>query len=105
MRQFADKRKIRKILYSPLSIIVLVALVFFLARAVWGVYLKNNISRQVREAAVRQINELEARKAELEEKLRELESPEGLEAEIRDKLPVAKPGEEVIIIVNDQNNE
>ena len=105
MRQFADKRKVKRILYSPFSVIILATLVFFLGRSVWKAYSKNTISREARAGALRQIKELEARKAELEAKLEKLQSPEGLESEIRDKLPVAKEGEEVIIIVDDQNNE
>lgn len=101
MRQFQEKRRFWRWLYSPLSIILLVIIVVFLARAAWDIYQKSRLGDEAYQAALLKLKELEERKKALEEELARVGSQQGLEAQIRQNLPVAKPGEEVIIIVDE----
>jgi cell division protein FtsB len=45
---------------------------------------------------------LEARKAELEKKVQYLSNDRGIEAEMRRNFDVARPGEQVVIILDDK---
>lgn len=50
------------------------------------------------------LNDLTQRKALVESKLNKLGTEEGFEAEVRDRYQLAKPGEEVIVLVNAQDS-
>ena len=104
MREFQEKRKFKKIVYSVwlqaiLSIIFL-ALVFSAVK----VYKKSRISVQKFQEIKEEMAGLEKRNAELAAEAARLESESGREGEIRKRFDVAKPGEKIIVIV-DKNSE
>lgn len=49
------------------------------------------------------LNEEETRKTDIETKINDLESDFGFEKALREKLPVGKVGEEIIIFYDDEN--
>ena len=89
----------RKFIYSIATIFVCGTLLFFLARSVWDVYQKNNLARKERNALLTEIAALEERKEKLESELERLETPRGLEEELRTKFQVSKPGEETVVLI------
>ncbi len=81
---------------------MLLILVFFIAKGVFGIYIKERDSRQ--ELAL-----LEKKKAELSDRLAKvslnndrLKTEEGIESEIRSKFDVVKEGEGVIVVVDEK---
>jgi len=104
MREFQEKRKFKKIIYSGwLQIflgIVLLALIFPTVK----VYKKSRISVQKSQEIKEEIAKLEKRNAELAAEAARLESESGEEGEIRKRFDVAKPGEKILVIV-DKNSE
>lgn len=82
-----------------LSIGFLLLVIFWLVSLIWGLVGKAQIA--VREAtdAKRQYQELEERKAALEANLAALGTARGQDAAIRTAFGVARPGEEVIVVV------
>jgi cell division protein FtsB len=99
---FHSKRRLRRVLGSPLLSVALLAIAFFIGRATW------TMAMAYRDASVAQA-EAEAELAELEASLEAvsrdaaaLATPTGLEKQLRASLNVAAPGEEAIVIVRDR---
>lgn len=80
-----------------LSILILVC--FWLLSLIWGLAGKAQIAIREAHSAKRQYGELETRRAALETNLNALGTPRGKDAAIRTAFGVAKPGEEVIVLV------
>ncbi len=105
MKEFQQKRKIRRFLYSRVSVLILFILVVLTAKAMYGVYDKERESRKNVSRAQEELSSLQERRKALETKVTRLQTPEGREAEIREQFPVAKPGERMVVIVENQSSE
>lgn len=101
MREFQQKGKYRRILFSPLSVIILFLLILFFARAVWNVYQKATLSAANALSAEIELHKLQERKNLLDSEVKRLSTDTGVDEEIRAKYSVSKPGENIIIIVPD----
>ena len=101
MIPFQGRQKLRKILYSKVTLLVIAILVFFVGRGAWNTHQKAQIARSERNIAERSLTELESRTSELQASLIRLKSSRGIEEEVRQKYTVARPGEEVVIVVDD----
>lgn len=99
MLEYQRKQKVRNILYSKASIIVLVVVLAMCARGAWGMYGKMQVSSDAKDGAEREFHKLSERKHNVSSEIDRLKTKEGLENEIRSKFNVAMPGEEVIIMI------
>ncbi len=79
----------------------------FVLRGAWDVHQKASVANIERGEALRTLNDLEMRTGEFQASLGYLETGHGVERELRKKFSVAKPWEEVVIIVDetDQNGK
>ncbi|MDQ3014243.1 MAG: septum formation initiator family protein [bacterium] len=102
MREFQEKKRFRRYLYSKGAVAILLVLVFFFGRASWGVYKKEQESGANAAQAQVSLKRLEDRQKILTDELNRLKTDEGIEEEIRSKFGVSKPGEQVVIIVEDK---
>ncbi|PIQ68153.1 MAG: hypothetical protein COV91_05655 [Candidatus Taylorbacteria bacterium CG11_big_fil_rev_8_21_14_0_20_46_11] len=102
MREYQRKKNIRRFIYSPLTLIVLVVLILFMGKATWSVYSKERDSKTSLSRASEQLASLIARKDNLTEQIERLRTPEGVEAEIRGQFQVAKPGERMVVVVEEE---
>lgn len=100
MLPFQERKKFRKILYSKATLVVLFFLVVVIGRGAWQIHQKAVIAQGERAQAARAVEELNLRVQGLEKSLTRLRSPEGAEGEARQKYTVARPSEEVVIIVD-----
>lgn len=100
MLEFQQRRKIRRILYSPLSLIVLGIIAIIFVKAAFSVYLKEVASRQYLDQAQTELAKVSATKAELSTSVASLQTQQGVEADIRHKFRVVKPGEQIAVIVD-----
>ena len=105
MIPFQERKKIRKILYSKASLVILAVLLFMVADGAWQVYQKARIARDERDRAARSLQDLQARNAELTASLARVQSNEGIEEDVRQKFAVARPGEDVVIVVDDNSKK
>lgn len=105
MVKFQERKKIRKILYSKTAIGGLALLTALVARGAWQMHEKAAIARAERAEAERSFAELTERDAGLEASLADLKSAQGLEAEVRRKFTVARPGEEVVVVVDENTKK
>jgi cell division protein FtsB len=99
MLEFRQKRKVRRLIYSPITIVVLLVVVIVLAKATWNVHVKEAESRIYLDTAQAQLDTVSASQSALAAQVAGLETPEGVETNIRSQFLVAKPGEQVAVIV------
>ena len=91
----------QKILESPITIILLLILIFFLAKAVWNIHRKDSFSAAKLDQANAELAQLEASQADLSKKVAYLSTDQGVDAEIRSKYLAVQRGESVAVIVGD----
>jgi cell division protein FtsB len=101
MIPFQERKKIRKIIYSKATLIALAILLIFIADGAWNIYQKATIARGERERAAKELSDLRTRSAELQASLARLQSERGVEEDVRQKFTVARPGEDVVVVVDD----
>ena len=104
MKFLRRTRSIRRFLYSPLFIIGLLILFVVLLKAAYGAYQNEKKSRQELQNVRQNSEELSSREDFLATEIQRLESTRGLEEELRNKFPVAKEGEKVVIIVEPEKD-
>lgn len=78
---------------------LLALLVLWLLVMVYGIYRKEEVARRAVEETNAQLESLRVREAALSKDLAELATERGREATVRETYGVARPGEEVIIVV------
>ena len=100
MLEFQEKRKIKRYLYSRVTLVILLIFIAFLLNAVWGVYKKQSLTRDNFLKISSNFNELQAREKMLTGEINKLKTEDGTEEEIREKYGLIKPGEEVIMMVD-----
>jgi len=105
MKEFQQKRQWRRLLMSWPSIILLVLIAALVTSALFGVYKKSQEALSRRGSLQAEFEVLMQRKAYLEEEVQRLKTKIGIEEEIIDRFGVSKPGEEVLVIVEDEENE
>ncbi len=100
MREFRDRRGVKKILFSVFSALILGGLLFFSLKGLASVYDRYLQARTLRKASEERLTSLEKREVELQGALESLGSPRGFEEEVRKRFGVVLPGERVIEIVD-----
>ena len=104
MVDFQRKKNIRKVIYSRITIFVLFVVVVFLLRAVYDIYKKERVSFKSVASVEENYNDLKDRKNMLRSEIDRLNTDKGIEEEIRSKFSVARPGETVVVIVDNSSN-
>ena len=103
MLDFYQKRKLRGILLFPATRLVIILAGLLLAYSAFTRYQVAVEMADRREAAEVSVEELELRKRQLEAQVRYLEDERGIEAELRRQFDVALPGEEVVVITEENS--
>ena len=95
MKRRLKRRTPREYLIAGLLLVLLIWLLFLF----WGIFRKEETARHAAEDTRRQLAALEAREKTLQANIEDLRTERGQEASLRETYGVAKPGEEVIIVV------
>ena len=103
MLDFQQKRKLRSWLYNRWLLIFLGLLVILAIHSSWNVYQKQRESEALLSEAKLQSEQLQNREQELQAKIADMQTPAGQEAEIRAKFNVAKPNENVVVVLDDNS--
>lgn len=99
MNRLQDTRqKWKRVLYSKWILFALVVCIGLLVHATWNIYQKERESAIGAVQSARELAQIESRQQKLQESVDRLQTPEGVEEQIRLKYGVAKPGENVIVI-------
>jgi cell division protein FtsB len=104
MREFQQRRRLRKIIYSKIVFLLFFAVLVFLMFSTFQIYKKSQEAVFKNNEVKKELKELKSRKEHLDNEAARLRSTSGIEEEIREKFPVALPGEEVLIILDKGNN-
>ncbi len=102
MLEYQRKRKVKKMAYSKISIGILLVFIVLLSKGVYGVYSKALESKQNKYIAQIEYDNLAAREAVIVAQIAELRTDEGLEKEIREKFNVAKEGEKMLVLLEEE---
>jgi len=92
-------------MYSPLALIILFLILFFVVKGFFGVYQKYSFSKDELLKSESELQLLKDKKEKIDHKIQNLETETGIEQEIRSKFDVAKEGERLIVIVEDEKEE
>lgn len=100
MREFQDRRKAKKFLHSRYAIAFLIIIAALVSRGVWGIYVKYEKSSALAEKSRMDLTVLQERQEALSKSISALNTEEGREKELRDRFGVVKPGEKMVILVD-----
>ena len=98
-------KKKQRILYKKIAIVLFVVLLIILVRAVWGGFDSLTSIQEQREQQVYEFELKDERVAGLEEQIAFLDTQEGLEQEMIATLPIKRPGEQVTILIEQEERE
>ena len=101
MREFQHEQTIKKMMYSTVSIIILSMLILILLRSTVALYQKRNDIVAERNKKEEELRRHSDKLTAAQDKKAFLESERGKEEYIRTTFPVAKSGEGVIIVYDD----
>jgi len=104
MTDFQQQREVKKIIYSKITIFVLFIVVIFLAHSTYGIYQKENLSATSYSEVKKEYDSLQERQSMLNSEIMRLKTENGIEEEIRSKFSVAKPGETVVVVVDENGS-
>lgn len=99
MREFENRRKIKKIMSSFWVLLPLAVLLAFLTRGTWNIYIKDRESVADLRSSQDRLISLERRKENISNAIDKLKTDAGIESEIRDRFQMAKEGEQEVIIM------
>lgn len=102
MHEYQARHRIKRILYSKISVVALAITAIILGRSVLDVYFKERDSAQKISSAQAALEKLNDRSETLNTEIQSLKTTDGLESEIRASYNVAKPGEKILVIVEDE---
>ncbi len=102
MREFSQKRKMRRFMLSTPVLVFLFIVLFFIMKGSFGVYQKYSLSKNRLENSQADLAVLEEKKENIENKIEKIQTDTGIEKEVRSKFDVAREGEKLIIIVEDE---
>ncbi len=104
MLEYRQKRKLRKALYSPFVIVFLIIILGVFIKATWNVYKKSGESQVYLSQAMAQLDKASSTEAALANSVAALNTREGVETDIRSQFLVAKPGEQVAVILDNASD-
>jgi cell division protein FtsB len=105
MKDFTRKRKILKRLYSKVVLIFLLLVLMFSIHNTWKIWQKSKQSKKAFDVVRTEYQKLEEKEENIQNRIDILDTQTGLEEEIRSKFYVAREGEKMIIIVNEESDE
>lgn len=104
MNDFQAKSRWRRLFYSRPIIALLIILIVVLARPVWKIWQRSRVVAEEQAQVAAKLSELKERRDFLEQQIAALQTPRGIEGEIRKKFPVVREGEKVIIVGEEESS-
>jgi len=101
MFDFQQKRRLKLVLESRITWTIILVLGVGVAIGAYDRYLIARDMAERRAEVERELQMVEKRRAELEAEVQYLTNERGIEAEMRRQFDIARPGEQVIIILDD----
>lgn len=95
--------KKRSWFHSPVLAVFLAILVIWAMVAAVGAFKKDREAKGLRDQYARDLSQLRSKQSELSEKIRVLSTDRGMEAEVRSRYRVVKPGEQLVVVVDNRD--
>ncbi len=105
MVDFQVKKNINKIIYSKVVLVLLMILIIIILIQLYDIYFKYKISQDNTRKTAANLEILKEKEVYLKSEITRLESQTGIEEEIREKYGVIRPGEEIIVILDDTDED
>ena len=105
MREFQDKRYWKVFFKSRYFIVLLIIIIGLIAHGVWNAYVRYDRSVGLVTSLEAEKTRLVDRQRDLSYRVASLETPEGVDREIRNTYSLVKSGEELIVVVGDRSSE
>lgn len=103
VKELRERQRMRRFLYSWLSLALLAVMTFFLVKGAFGIIQIERKSAEKVSELEREAAELREREEELEAEIARLKTPEGVVEAIKDKFSVTREGEYVAIIIDERS--
>lgn len=104
MRHQIIKNKRKSWYHSPILAVFLIVLIIWGGVVVVKTYPKYREARTLRNQYQTELESLQMKQAELNGKIGELSTDHGIEAEVRNRYRVVKPGESLVIVVDEEKS-
>lgn len=101
MIEFQKKKRIKRIVYSPVVLVILFIILAIFVRGVFKVHDRAVLSRNNLNREQIELNKIIEREKKLEASLEYLKTEQGIEDEIRSKFRAVKEGEKLAVILDD----
>lgn len=98
------KRQLKKIMYSKVVVVLLGVVFVMAAHSVWQTYTRLHEVSTQHAQSLAELQALQDRQQELQRDINDLNTPEGMERQMREKFGVVKNGEQEVVIVNPPTN-
>lgn len=105
MRHRIIQNKRKSWYHSPILAVFLVVLTAWGATVVIRTYFTYRDARALRNQHQAELESLQSKERDLTEKIGELSTERGIEAEVRNRYRVVKPGESLVIVVEGENSQ
>ncbi len=105
MIEFQARKQIRRILYSPLLLVILLVALLFFSRATYSLWQKYGDAKDMISLLEKEKSVLNAKQDNLAARVSTLKTDKGVEEAIREKFKVIKEGEGVVVIVDQKEKE
>ena len=95
-----EKRRIKKVIYSKVTLVVVTVLLVLVARGTWDIYEKAKYASTNEVRVKTELELLKKREEFLNKELYNIRTNRGKEAEIRAKFDVGREGEKLVVLVD-----
>ena len=102
MKEFQERRVLRRIIFSRFSFAFLAVILVFVVYSTVKIYIRSREAGSINQMVEKEIEDLKTKKEDLSATVKNLESESGQEEEIRSRFPVQKPGEKAVMIVEEE---
>lgn len=104
MLDFQQKRKVKSFIYNRVTIGIIFVLVLYSSYSTIRVYQKQRESQLLKDVATKKLLELEQRDREIDFRINDLDTKQGLEREIRGKFNVSKDDENMVVVLDKESS-
>ncbi|NDF13492.1 MAG: septum formation initiator family protein [Proteobacteria bacterium] len=87
--------------HSPILAVFLVILILWGSFVVYKIHAKHREAVLLRDQYRNELVELQKKEVELDAKIKDLSTDRGMEAEVRNRYRMVRPGEQLVIVVDD----
>ena len=101
--KYGNRSSSKRFLASPILAVILVIVLVFSSKAAWNMHSSARMSDEKLSRAQSDLLALQKRRNELATSVLYLSTDEGMEAQLRSKFKAVKPGESVVVILNDSS--